>query len=67
MKPSSKLSKCAEGLLVGRKIPFPNREHIQMSNMKVVTGSPMQFEAHDRAVLLKSLVVSAHVPPESTL
>lgn len=37
------------------------------SNMKVVTGSPMQFEAHNGAVLFESLVVSAHVPPESAL
>lgn len=35
---------------------------IARSNMKVVTGSPMQFEAHNGAVVLKSLVVSAHVP-----
>lgn len=34
---------------------------------KVVTGSPMQFEAHNGAVVLKSRVVSAHVPSESTL
>ncbi len=59
---------------MGRKIPFPNRERIQMwpmgiarSNMKVVTGSPMQFEAQNGAVVLKSLVFSAHVPSESTL
>lgn len=67
IKPSSKLSKCAEGLLLGIKIPFTNRKHIQMSNMKVVTCSPMQFEAYDRAILFKFLVVSVHVPPAPTL
>lgn len=40
---------------------------IARSNMKMATGSPMQFEAHNRAVVLQSLVVSAHVPPESSL
>ncbi|KAG7220979.1 hypothetical protein INR49_010228, partial [Caranx melampygus] len=53
---------------------FIHKKHIELwpvgiarSNMKVAPDSPMQFEAHNRAVVLKSRVVSAHVPPESTL
>lgn len=70
IKPSSKLSKCAEGFAGGSQIESTFRcgpWSLAGSNMKVATGSHMQFEAYNGAVVLKSLDVSAHVPPESTL